>query len=100
MAYARSGLGDVGTDVTNELTLLNQAAQDIQTGFNQLADKLRSAGTQAVRVSNATTGAAAGAKVGAQAGSALPTSVVDALSSVPKPVLYGVGALALWKLLR
>lgn len=93
-------LGDISQDVTDRLTLLQQAANTIQTGFNELADKLRTSGSTAVRVSNATTGAAAGAKAGATAGAELPTSVVDALAAIPAPVKYGAGLYLLYRILR
>lgn len=104
MAYAqlagprrRQQLGDSPTEY---LTAIQQAAGDVQTGFQQLASKLTSAGNAAVKISNQTTGAAAGAKVGAQAGGFLPPSVSSALASVPKPVLYGGLALLLYRAFR
>lgn len=100
MAYAKGRVGDISTDITDRLTLLNQAARDIQSGAQQLAQKLTNAGNTAVRISNQTTGAAAGAKVGAQTGGAVPASVSEALAKVPTPVLYGAGVLLLYKLLK
>jgi len=96
MAY----VGDISTDVTDRLTLLNQAAKDIQTGFDQLAQKLTSAGNAAVRVSNQTTGAAAGAKVGATTGGIVPANVSELIAKVPTPVLYGGIAYILYRALR
>lgn len=99
MAYAQR-VGDIGTDITDRLTLLNQAAQDIQTGAQQLAQKLTTVGNAAVRVSNQTTGAAAGAKVGATTGGLIPASVSEAIAKVPTPVLYGAVGLLLYKLIK
>lgn len=94
MGYPRQArLGDFSTEIVDALTNLRTTAGDIQTGANQLAQKLQQAGNVAVRVSNQTTGAVAGAKVGAQTGGAFP--VTNVLNQIPKPVLYGgVAALA------
>jgi hypothetical protein len=104
MGYTRSRraarLGDISTEIVDRLTALNQASRDVQTGTQQLAQKLTSAGNAAVRVSNQATGAAAGAKAGASAGGILPASVSEALANIPQPVLYGGAALLLWKLFR
>ena len=96
MAY----VGDISTDIADRLELFNEATRDIQTGAQQLAAKITSAGNAAVRISNQATGAAAGAKVGAQTGSAVPASVSEAIARVPKPVLYGGLALLALRLVR
>lgn len=104
MAYARLAAAprrqQLGDSPTEYLTAIQQAAGDIQTGFQQLASKLTSAGNAAVKISNQTTGAAAGAKVGAQTGGLIPASVSQAIASVPKPVLYGGLALLLYRAFR
>lgn len=101
MGYPRQAqLGDIGTDVVSWLQNLNNVATDIQTGTQQLAQKLTNAGNVAVRVSNQVTGAAAGAKVGAQAGGAVPANVSEAFARIPQPVLYAAGAFILYKLLK
>lgn len=86
-------LGDFASDITDALTNLRTTAADIQTGTQQLAQKLTGAGNVAVKVSNTVTGAAAGAKIGAASGSQIP--VDNPLKLIPTPVWYGLGILTL-----
>lgn len=65
MAYQESaGLGDVASEIASGLDALRNLAGRIQSGGDALAERIRSAGDYAVRLSNAATGAAAGAKAG------------------------------------
>lgn len=92
MAYPNARLGDVASDITDALYNLRTTASDIQTGANQLAQKLTQAGNVAVKISNTATGAAAGAKIGAQSGAAAP--VDNPLKLIPTPVWIGAAILA------
>lgn len=77
MAY-QAGLGDVAGDIAAGLSWLQQQAAGVQTGADQLAEKIKAAGDYAVQISNAATGAAAGAKVGATAPTRTPSWVLPA----------------------
>lgn len=92
MSYS-PGLGDVAADIAQELERLRQWAAGLQQGGDALAQKIADAGNQAVRISNAVTGAVAGANYGAQAG--YNTPIAGAIPSWVVPAALAAGAVLL-----
>lgn len=88
MAY-NAGLGDVAGDIAAELERLRAYASTIQAGGDALAARIAAAGTQAVKISNAVTGAVAGANYGAQAGYNAPTTGALPRWVVPTALIGG-----------
>lgn len=72
MYQSSAGLGDIGSDVADELARLREWATGAQAAADSLAQQIQAAGARAVVLSNQITGAAAGAKAGAGLGG-LPT---------------------------
>lgn len=82
MSYS-PGLGDITDDIAAALGRLRDYASSVQTGGEELAQKIKSAGDFAVQLSNAATGAAAGAKAGYNA----PTTPAGQVASLVTPAL-------------